>query len=677
MVSEWHSGNERFLGALLSWLRLQLQQLAQLDSGAIREQETASTTEISISTEMVEEAANAVDEEAASITPPPALVILGERLSLTPFELNTLFLCAAVELDTRINHLCGLAQGKSGSAHPTFSLALALFDQPSWETLSPDRPLRHWQLIEIRQGDTQSLVESTLLADERIVDFIKGLNYLDDRIRRLLIAENTEDIGSELPPSQRQTVEMILHRLQPIGGDERPPIVQLIGPDQGSKRRIAQEVAKELELKLYRLPIEWLPTSGREIEQLARFWHRESVLMPIALYLDAHELVDTEAVHPLTLALDQFLSRTNGVFFLDTRDIRTDLDPISFGIDISKPTVAEQEAAWNEIVGDVAPQTPHQLSGQFNLSLANIREIAESAMSIATQGERSLDSLLWEACLDKTRPQLERLAQRLASRATWQDIVLPEDEMNLLQQIANQVRQRGVVYDDWGYRKIMNRGLGIMVLFAGESGTGKTMAAEVLANDLNLNLYRIDLSGVVSKYIGETEKNLRRLFDAAEDGGAILFFDEADALFGKRSAVRDSHDRYANIEVNYLLQRMEAYRGLAILATNRKSDLDDAFVRRLRFIVNLPFPKHEERQHIWRLAFPPETPTANLDYDRLADFELTGGSIHNISINAAFLAAHAGQPVTMRILLGSIRTDLLKKDRLLNESDFLLDPEAS
>jgi hypothetical protein len=222
---------------------------------------------------------------------------------------------------------------------------------------------------------------------------------------------------------------------------------------------------------------------------------------------------------------------------------------------------------------------------------------------------------------------LDILAQRIEAKATWDDIVLPENELNLLHQIADQVERRSQVYDEWGFREKMNRGLGISALFAGESGTGKTMAAEVIANDLHLNLYRIDLSAVVSKYIGETEKNLRRLFDAAEDGGAILFFDEADALFGKRSEVKDSHDRYANIEINYLLQRMEAYRGLAVLATNMKSALDHAFLRRLRFIVNFPFPSREDRARIWQQVFPPQTPVNGVDFDHLARLNLTGGNI--------------------------------------------------
>ena len=241
----------------------------------------------------------------------------------------------------------------------------------------------------------------------------------------------------------------------------------------------------------------------------------------------------------------------------------------------------------------------------------------------------------------------------------------------MLHQIAGQVMQRNKVYETWGFASKMNRGLAINALFAGESGTGKTMAAEVIANALRLNLYRIDLSAVVSKYIGETEKNLRRLFDAAEDGGAILFFDEADALFGKRSEVKDSHDRYANIEINYLLQRMEAYGGLAILATNMKSALDTAFMRRLRFIVNFPFPGPSERKRMWQKVFPAEMPKDDeLDYDRLARLNLTGGSIRNIALNAAFLAAQGGTPVTMPLVLAAARTEFRKLERPINEAEF-------
>jgi SpoVK/Ycf46/Vps4 family AAA+-type ATPase len=240
-----------------------------------------------------------------------------------------------------------------------------------------------------------------------------------------------------------------------------------------------------------------------------------------------------------------------------------------------------------------------------------------------------------------------------------------------LKLIADHVRTRARVYDDWGFRAQLNRGLGISALFAGDTGTGKTMAAEALAAELKLNLYRIDLSAVVNKYIGETEKNLRRLFDAAEDGGAILFFDECDALFGKRSEVKDSHDRYANIEIDFLLQRLEAFTGLAILATNMKSALDSAFTRRLRFIVTFPFPGAKEREVIWRKVFPRETPAADLDYARLAALNLSGANIQSIAMNAAFLAAQAGEDeVSMRRVVDAARAEFRKFDWPINEGDF-------
>jgi SpoVK/Ycf46/Vps4 family AAA+-type ATPase len=254
--------------------------------------------------------------------------------------------------------------------------------------------------------------------------------------------------------------------------------------------------------------------------------------------------------------------------------------------------------------------------------------------------------------------------------AGWEDLVLPETQKDTLREVAAQVGRRQVVYEQWGFAGRGSRGLGVSALFAGPSGTGKTMAAEVLARELRLDLYRIDLSTVVSKYIGETEKNLRRVFDAAERSGAILFFDEADALFGKRSEVKDSHDRYANIEVNYLLQRMEDYRGLAILATNKKSHLDPAFLRRLRFLVDFPFPDAAHRGRIWRRVLPAAVPVRGVDFDGLARLEIAGGSIRNIAVNAAFLAAEDGGALGMEHLLHAARREYAKLERLVHDGDF-------
>lgn len=268
----------------------------------------------------------------------------------------------------------------------------------------------------------------------------------------------------------------------------------------------------------------------------------------------------------------------------------------------------------------------------------------------------------------QARSRLETLAQRIESTANWDNLVLPESQRQMLRDIAANVRQRSTVYETWGFARD-TRGLGISALFVGASGTGKTMAAEVIANELQLDLYRIDLSSVVSKYIGETEKNLRRVFDAAETGGSILLFDEADALFGKRSEVKDSHDRYANIEVSYLLQRMEAYRGLAILTTNLKSALDTAFLRRIRFVVQFPFPDATQRKEIWRRIFPAKTPTEGLDFDKLARLNVPGGNIRNIALNAAFLAADAGESVRMSHLLRAAKCEYGKLEKSLTETE--------
>jgi SpoVK/Ycf46/Vps4 family AAA+-type ATPase len=352
---------------------------------------------------------------------------------------------------------------------------------------------------------------------------------------------------------------------------------------------------------------------------------------------------------------------------------------VHVAFDIAKPTAAEQKTAWRTALGDNGQDNAALLAGQFNLNLTDIQKLARFAQAETKEAPASLSGKIWEICCANERPRLDRLAQRLVPKVTWDDLVLPAEEMNRLKEIAAQVKHRNQVYCEWGFERKMNRGFSISALFAGDSGTGKTMAAEVIANDLRLNLYRIDLSAVVNKYIGETEKNLRRLFDAAEGGGAILFFDEADALFGKRSEVKDSHDRYANIEINYLLQRIESYRGLAILATNLKSALDTAFMRRLRFVVNFPYPTAADRRRLWEKVFlQPDAkknlavpPLDKLDYEHLAKLNLTGGHIHSAALNAAFRAAATGSNVTMRLVLDAVKTELLKLDRPVNNADFV------
>jgi hypothetical protein len=698
----WQEANDAYLAAALAWLRLRLARLVRPAGdtdgnepspaatpkrtalGLWKRQRDLPAVETVLShperiTEADVAAAAQQVAQAADVEPPPALLLLSRCFDMSPFEQNVLLLCAALELDPNVPALCARIQGDS-MPYPTIALALELFDDPAWDVLSPERPLRYWRLIEISQRPGQPLTGSALRADARIVNYIKGLNHLDERLVPLLAPfDVADDDLSDLPPSQRATVDQIIRHLEQAVTNGRAPIVQLLGVDPFSKQLMAGHAAVRLGLQLHRLPADLLPAQPADLEALARLWQRERHLLPIALYLDANE-VDvpgdggTPASSPIASALQRFLAHGYGFVFVGTREIRPGLGLTTVSVEVDKPTPAEQQEAWAGALADRDSTSPALLAGQFNLNVAAIRQIAHLAAEephAASSGDGHIPhECLWDACLASTRPRMDLLAQRLDPKATWDDIVLSEEVEALLRQIAAQVGQRSTVYDRWGWRDKMNRGLGISALFAGDSGTGKTMAAEVLANELQLNLYRIDLSAVVSKYIGETEKNLRRLFDAAEDGGAILFFDEADALFGKRSEVKDSHDRYANIEINYLLQRMEAYRGLAILATNMKSALDDAFLRRLRFIVDFAFPGFQERRAIWEKVFPARTAIGELDYERLAAFNLAGGSIHNVALNSAFLAAHDGQLVTMGHLLTAVRTELRKLGRPVREADF-------
>ena len=687
-LNAWQDNNDRYLAAALAWLRRRLRRLA--DAGPVadltispretgglfgfgRRRESAPTAAPRESERTTGDEGEARQQMIAAgrYEPAPALILLSDRLGLSDFERHTLLLCAAMELDTRLPRLCAKAQDDEARPFPTFALALALFEEPSWAALSPERPLRAWRLIEITQPAAQPLTTSALRADERIVNYIKGLNYLDDRLAPLLAP--FEAAAEALPPSQARAAARAARAV--LAAERgRSPVVQLLGPDGLSKQLVAQAAAATLGRAVVRLPAENLPGEPGQLEQVGRLWARESLLQPVALYLDAQEADDGPAAPPW----QRFLAHTGGIFFLSAREARPALGNAG-AVEVERPTPPEQVALWAGVVdeagGDASlADSPRLLAGQFNLNALTIRAVAAQALAEAdVDGAPLSHERLWDACLANTRPRLDLLAQRIEPKATWDDIVLPPDAEEPLRQIAAQVAQRHRVYDEWGFRERHSRGLGISALFSGESGTGKTMAAEVLANELRLNLYRIDLSAVVSKYIGETEKNLRRLFDAAEDGGAILFFDEADALFGKRTEVKDSHDRYANIEVNYLLQRMEAFRGLAILATNMRSALDTAFLRRLRFVVALPFPGAAQRKLIWQRAFPRKEDGLvldGLDYDALARLNLSGGSIHNVALNAAFLAAAGDGRVTMPLLLQSARAEMRKMERPIRDADF-------
>ncbi|WP_394840108.1 ATP-binding protein [Pendulispora rubella] len=630
----------------MEWVRLRLERAV---SGATEESEQA-----------------LADAEAAMIASawgsPSRLEVLIERFALSKFEYEVLLLCLAMEIDTSVAPLCARAQQDPRKAYPTFALAMSLFDEPTWDALSPERPLRLWHLIELDAIDTLSLTARALRIDERVLSFVKGVHHVDARWMPLLEPlEGARDLA--LPPSHRAIADAVVRRIGAGSRETGFPAVQLVGRDAQSVQLIAAHVEDALGFRPYRLHADLLPSGTNELDLLVRLWRREAMLGPVALYVDAHNVGESSAS-----TLERFIARVPGVVLVGTREPRATGDRSSAIFEVSKPTAAERSAIWLEHLGPEAEDLAGRLSGQFELDTVAIQGLAAT---VSRDPDGALDGAgLWHACVDATAPRVEGLARRITPHAQWDDLVLPEKELSQLREMAAQVEHRTTVYDTWGFGARSQRGLALTALFSGESGTGKTFAAEVLASELKLQLLFIDLSAVVSKYIGETEKNLRRVFDGAEDSGAILFFDEADACFGKRSDVKDSHDRYANLEVSYLLQRMEAYRGLAILATNMKSALDPAFMRRLRFSVRFAFPGERERRAIWRRAFPAEAPLGRLDYERLAKFALTGGSIRNVSMNAAFAAAQARTVITMPAVLGAIRSELQKLERRSNESEF-------
>jgi hypothetical protein len=525
--------------------------------------------------------------------------------------------------------------------------------------------LRRWRLVEIGHGT--ALTDSPLRIDERVLHYLAGVQHLDERLAALVTQLAPP---GELPASHDAVVtELLRSWADPLGTGWS--LIQLCGPDAEASRGVAAAACARSGLALHGLPADAIPAALAEQETLRRLWERESLLGGSALLVDA---AASDAADRAQLAsLGRFLDRVGGPVLLATEEPLRTLQRPALLLDVQRPTAAEQHALWTEALGPLAARVNGQLEvvvAQFDLSAAAIRTAAAQVGGDrgAEPAER-LGERIWNACRRQARPRLDDLAQRIPPAAGWRDLVLPESCMLVLHEVVAHVRQRTRVYDTWGFSRKGARGLGITALFSGGSGTGKTMAAEVLANELRLDLYRIDLSAVVSKYIGETEKNLRRVFDAAEQGAAILFFDEADALFGKRSEVRDSHDRYANIEVSYLLQRMEAYRGLAILATNLKSGLDTAFLRRIRFVVQFPFPDASQRAEIWRHIFPADTPVVDLDTEQLARLNVAGGSIRNIAVNAAFLAAEAGEPVRMAHLLRAARGEYAKLEKPLTAAE--------
>ena len=603
-----------------------------------------------------------------------SLEALSGLFGLQPIERDVLMLCFAIDDQPAFATLAAYVQDNVTARYVTFELVFNVLCQSqeereaAREALLDSSPLHQFRLLMPSRDVAAARSCQPLRIDERIADYIRGVNRLDERVVHMLRFVPPEPVVG----IHRELVDQLCRWTESTAGQLWPPF-HFTGPTGCGKRAIAREFCARVGAELYSLDPKRLPVQDIERHELMHLMNRESVLSRIAIYMDLSDIDPSDRT--AVAAAQDWIELAGGIVVVAARDrwqFRRRINHVS----VPSLDATAQHQIWAASLERVTNAVDGQLDAlvqQFDLGPGAIPNAVAAAVAKAHLREGDFMLLagdLWQACRDLSVWRIDGLAQRLTPCYTWDDIVLPSDLMRQLREIANQVSARPIVYESWGFGARLPRGRGISALFSGPSGTGKTMAAEILANSLKLDLYRIDLAGVVSKYIGETEKNLRNVFDAAEQSGAILFFDEADALFGKRTEVRDSHDRYANIEVNYLLQRMEDYRGLAILCTNRRTALDRAFLRRLRFLLEFPFPNSENRRLIWSKAFPAETPVSGLDLDGLARLEITGGNIRNIALNAAFLAASEAGSVQMAHVLHAARREYAKIDKLLTEAEF-------
>ena len=595
---------------------------------------------------------------------------LARAFDLTTYDCDLLLLALAPELDPSIEILYAYAQDNVARKYATAQLALALFTEGIAERFEAQRrlddeaPLTCFELLRVEQGASSGTAfhARPIKVDNRVRQFLLGSDSLDPRLLR--ITKEVPDIA--ISQEHEAVVEQLRRR---VDGGECDSL-NLTGPEDSGKILVAREVFERSGSKLVQLDPLRLPSESGELDEALRIATREARLGNLAYFLKAPETHPSEK--QASGRFLEFVERLKAPVVIDSAE-RFACDRRLIVSAVERPGRGSQIETWRSSLGQYSESLNGEISDiveQFDLGPEGIRRAADEACGRSDGNSVISSSSLWQACRAQCAWRMEDLAQKLTPVHTWDDIVLTPDTNKQLIEISAQVSRRAEVYERWGFARRIRRGRGISALFSGASGVGKTMAAEVLANHLELDLYRIDLAGVVSKYIGETEKNLRRIFDAAEQSGAILFFDEADALFGKRTEVKDSHDRYANIEVNYLLQRMEEYRGLAILATNRKSSLDRAFLRRLRFLVDFPFPDLAHRRLIWMKSFPDEAPVGDLDFDFLSRLEIAGGNIRNVALNAAFLAAERGGRIEFDDLLHAVRREYSKIDKLITESEF-------
>ncbi|RLG26128.1 hypothetical protein DRN85_03870 [Methanosarcinales archaeon] len=606
--------------------------------------------------------------------------------NLTSFEVDIILIGMASELDTKYERLYAYLQNDATKRQPGVDLILNLLCSSSEEKVYArqyfyaDSSLFKNKIVQFVEDRVQRpLLSRFIRVDDRTINYLLGLSQIDEKIGFFSELTRIQTNLKEIQLSEelhRKILNFSTFWKKTVG--RRTCFLQ--GPRGAGKKTIAQGVSWELDTALLIVDIPTLINREANFEESVSRIFREAVLQDSAVYLDHFERLfseDAKNIHYKNI-LFKALEDYNGIAFIasdEVLELSGELQKDLFKIEIPTLDYEMRRTVWNTSLNRTFDREDiSALANKFKFTAGQINDAITSAEKLAALEGRddiTIDDL-YHGCRLQSNQKLTALAKRIRPKYGWGDIILPKEKTEQLREVTNYIKNKGIVYHDWGFDNKLSLGKGLNILFSGPSGTGKTMAAEVIASELGLDLYKIDLSMVVSKYIGETEKNLNRIFKEAEESNAILFFDEADALFGKRSEVQDSHDRYANIEINYLLQKMEENEGIVILATNLSKNIDDAFLRRMHFTIEFPFPEEEYRYKIWKSLFPEEAPLSDdIDYGFLAKrFKLSGGNIKNIVVNAAFLAAENSGVIAMEEVIKAAKREFQKIGKICSQPEF-------
>jgi len=646
-------------------------------------------------------------------------VALAERFDLDDRAFDALLLSLAPELDRKYERVYAYLQDDITQTRPTVGLVLDVLSEgeaggerererlAARDVFARDGPLVGAGLVTLSADGDAPLLAHRVTTDQRVVGYLLGRDGADPRLSDVVTAVDPTTRVAELPvdESTRERVE----RLAPTGDGaavptgDRPnvqtdgresdtawPMRYVHGPPGVGRAATVEAMCRLAGLSLVR--VDAVDLLGAGVEEPFDRLVREARLRGSALHVaNVTDLDERGDGGPSADAVLRRLDRFDGPVFLSGEDSwtsRPTLDAHEFvAVYLPRPGYDRRRDLWERRTDELPDDVdPGELAATFRLTAGQMDDALGTARALAggDSGGEDTDSdddgeldaeALYRGCRVQSRETLGALARRTDTAYDWDDIVLPADTEAQLREVAAHVKHRGTVYADWGFEDRFSLGTGMNVLFSGPSGTGKTMAAEIIAADAGLDMFKVDLATVVSKYIGETEENLKEIFDEAEHTDAVLFFDEADALFGERSEVSDSQDRYANVEVSYLLQRMEEHDGAVILATNFKENIDDAFLRRINSNVEFPRPDRESRAEIWRTIFPEEAPVGDLDIAFLSRFEITGGNIKNVALTASFLAADdergdGAKTIEMAHVVRALRRELQKTGRLVNPEEF-------